>query len=112
MKRITAVLCALLLAACSSPTDLPDSSPAANGSIITLTATTVHIRAASEQCGVVFRVTDDTRILQQHADGSPSVTTMSQLVAGRRAIGWADGPIAESCPAQAEADVILQLNEI
>ena len=109
MKIARVFLGLVLIAACGSPTDLPDQQPAADGSVITVSGRAVHIRAASEQCGVVFRVTDDTRILVQQADGSIAKAPLSQVTAGRRAIGWADGPIAESCPAQAGADVILLL---
>ena len=107
--KANAWLWTLLLAACTSPTDLPDGAPAADGSVITVSGTSVHIRGASEQCGIVFRVTDDTRILQKKPDGSIATSTLASVTAGKPARGWADGPIAESCPAQAGADVILLL---
>ena len=97
----------LLVAACSSPTDLPDGPPSADGSVITVSASSVHIRGASEQCGIVFRINDDTRILLKLTDGTIERAAMTDVTAGRRAQGWASGAIAESCPAQAGADVVL-----
>jgi hypothetical protein len=107
--KAKAWLWTLLLAACSSPTDIPDEQPAADGSVITVSGTSVHIRSAAEQCGVVFRVTGDTRILARQTDGSIATSTLANITAGKLARGWADGPIAESCPAQAGAEVILLL---
>ena len=108
MKTIHTVALALLMA-CGSPTDVPDEPPSADGTVITVSGTSVHIRGATEQCGIVFRVTYDTRILEHRPDGGNNRVTLAEVTAGRRAQGWADGAIAESCPAQAGAAVILLL---
>jgi hypothetical protein len=109
MRLIQGFGLALLIAACGSPTDVPDGPPAADGTVITVSGTSVHIRAAAEQCGIVFRVTSDTRILEHRPDGGNTRVSLAEITTGRRAQGWADGPIAESCPAQAAAAVVLLL---
>jgi hypothetical protein len=108
VKAIHGVALALLMAACGSPT-VPDELPSADGTVITVSGTSVHIRSATEQCGIVFRVTSDTRILEHRPDGGNNRVALAKVTAGRRAPGWADGAIAESCPAQAAAAVILLL---
>jgi len=109
MRMVQACGLAMLIVACGSPTGVPDELPAADGTVITVSGASVHIRAATEQCGVVFRVRSETRILEHQPDGGNTAVSMAQVTVGRRAQGWAAGPIAESCPAQADAAVILLL---
>lgn len=97
----------LALASCTSPTDIPNRTADADGFVMTVAGRSVHIKAATEQCGIVFTVTDDTRILAKNADGTVVRAGMGDVTVGRRAQGWADGAIAESCPAQAQADVVV-----
>jgi hypothetical protein len=97
---------AIALAACASPTDLPDTPPTIDGPVITVAGTSVHIRPASDSCGIVFSIDNDTRILESVNDEIVEADR-SDITVGRRAKVWTFGPIAESCPAQAEADVVL-----
>ena len=107
--RNAAAVVLALAAACVSATDLPDRPPSEDGFVISVSPTTVHIRAASDQCGIIFSVDDDTRILLKRENGTIIEVTLAIVTAGRRAQGWASGPIAESCPAQAGAAVIMIL---
>lgn len=86
---------------CASPTDVPNRVADADGFVMSVAARSVHIKAMTEQCGIVFNVDDGTRILARRADGTVVRAGRSDVTVGRRALGWADGAIAESCPAQA-----------
>lgn len=99
----------LALGSCASPTGIPNRAADADGFVMTVAGRSVHIKAATEQCGIVFTITDDTRILVKRADGTVVRAGMADVTVGRRAQGWADGAIAESCPAQAQADVVAVL---
>ena len=107
MKRWKFAFCALLLTACASTTEVPDGEPTVDGAVISVSPASVHIRAAGDQCGIVFRVDDDTRILLQQPDDRVTPSSIDVIRPGARARAWTDGPIAESCPGQGHADVIL-----
>lgn len=95
------------LGSCTSPTDMPNRAVDADGFVMSVVGGTVHIKATTEQCGIVFTVTDDTRILAKNADGTIVRAGIGHVTVGRRAQGWAHGAIAESCPAQAQAEVVV-----
>ena len=97
------------LGSCASPTEIPNRAADADGFVMSVDGRSVHIKATAEQCGIVFRIDDDTRILAKQADGTIARAGMADVNVGRRAQGWADGPIAESCPAQAQAEVAMVL---
>jgi hypothetical protein len=105
--RNAATVILVLVGACASPTDLPDRDPTEIGIVVSVSATTVHIKAPSVTCGIIFTMDGDTRVLVAREDGTIVEADRSQVTVGRSAYGWASGPIAESCPAQAEAAVIL-----
>ena len=109
MFRNPGALLVLIALACASPTDLPDRPPSEDGFVVSASPTTVHIKAASDECGIIFSIDDDTRILLKRENGTIIEATLALVTAGRRAQGWASGPIAESCPAQTGAAVILIL---
>ena len=97
----------IFAAACGSATDLPDRNPTEIGIVVSVSATTVHIKAPSVACGIIFTMDGDTRVLVAREGGTIVEADRSELTVGRSAYGWASGPIAESCPAQAQAEVIL-----
>jgi hypothetical protein len=56
---------------------------------------------------ISFTVDHDSDLLTETADGSYDAIPFSELVDGQAVSAWADGPIAESYPAQARAAVIV-----
>ena len=105
--RNAAAVMLAVAGACASPTDLPDRAPDETGVVVSASGTSVHIKAESVECGIVFRLDDDTRVLVAREDGTIAEAERSDVIVGRGAQGWAAGAIAESCPAQAVAAVIL-----
>jgi hypothetical protein len=61
----------------------------------------------NQPCGTRFRITTSTVVLLTANNGKFLKADESELRVGARAHGWHRGPIAESCPTQTEADVIL-----
>jgi hypothetical protein len=106
-KRIGYGLALLAIGACASPTEIPDRPADADGFVVSVAGKSVHIKSTFEQCGIVFTITDDTRILAARGNNRFERAGMADVTVGRRAQGWADGAIAESCPAQARAEVVV-----
>lgn len=102
------LISALALVACSSSTDLPDERPLIDGTITAFHAARVLIEADISKCERFWLAIDgETRMLALRRDGSTRSATTQEIVIGQRARAWTDDPVAESCPAQGHADVIL-----
>jgi len=67
---------------------------------------TIWVKAMPESpCGVVYTVDSGTDIRARQADGSIQSGVFDDLLMGQPVRVWS-GPIAESCPGQADADAI------
>lgn len=66
----------------------------------------VLVEEESGGCGIDFAVGEQTSILRRTEDGFAEAA-IGDLERGRRVEVWASGPIAESCPGQAGAGVIV-----
>jgi hypothetical protein len=62
--------------------------------------------AASGDSKISFTIDDDTALLMQRP-GSAELMSFAELAGGMPVDAWADGPIAESYPAQARAAAIV-----
>ena len=109
MNRLIAVA-VLLVASCAvSSTDIPSETHTVHGTITQIDAQgRVLIEGDVSRCERYwFRVGSDTRVLQQTGTGDVEARQLDDLAVGKTARAWANGPIAESCPAQTSAGVIL-----
>lgn len=108
-KSLLFLLVLLLVAACTSFTDIPETEATVHGQITQIDAAgRVLIEADIQKCERFwFSIGPDTRVLQQTGTGDIEKGTVGDLQVGRTARAWANGPIAESCPAQTSAGVIL-----
>ena len=122
-RRHTAILAAALAfagPACSNAFDLPDRDPAIEGQIVSVGEAalapgrsairlTMHVKeipTEGDPCGIIFRVTDATTIGFRPVGGPPRPASIDELQVGVYVTAWADGGIAESCPAQAATEAI------
>lgn len=104
MKKLFVVIA---LAACHEFFGVPDDVATIDGTISTVTASSVLIERDVTKCErIVFTINSKTDILILQANGDRTKGTIADLTVGRKARGWADGPIAESCPAQAVAEAV------
>lgn len=110
MIRVLPVALALLLASCRGAPEegqLPEGTPYIRGVVTALDGASLRVEenagAASGSAKAVLRVTDGTRILWR--TGEPA--ELGDLRLGTRVSAWVSGPIAESYPAQAEADALV-----
>lgn len=116
MRRVASTLMLLVVASCRPAFD-PGSPPAIRGEIVARDVPTsigdrptVHIKESPDaECGIIFLITGDTRIMRRSASGGMVPASVAELAIGRRVIAWADF-ILDSCPGQATATA-LQLVE-
>lgn len=110
MTKHGLLILALACLACSSSTDLPDERPLIDGIITAFQAPRVLIEADVSKCERYWLTIDgDTRILVLRPDGATRSATTHDIVIGRQARAWTNDPVAESCPAQGHADILLLL---
>jgi hypothetical protein len=112
----TSALALVMLTGCSSNLEPPDNEPTNEGVITSVekpliarflpTVTSILIEG-DQPCGTRFRITTSTVVLLTANNGKFVKADESELRVGARARGWHRGQIAESCPTQTEADVIL-----
>lgn len=114
MKTLRALaMLLLLLCACGCDDDstssggLPADAPAIAGTITSVGASSIRVEEnPADDWGSAkadLRLTGRTRVLNQ--DGSPA--SADQLAVGQTVQVWITGPVAESYPVQATADVIV-----
>lgn len=99
------LLLALLAAACSSTTEIPAEQPLVDGVVSQIQSARVLIEADVSKCERFWLLVDsETTILEESTSRK---ITLSDISVGSRAAAWTNDPVAESCPAQGHADVIL-----
>ena len=104
-----ALLVALLLAACGAPTPdggIPTEAPYIRGTVTALDDQEVRIEepaGAGSSAQAVLRLRRSTRVIWR--TGEPA--TLGDLRLGSRVSAWVSGPVAESFPVRADADVLL-----
>jgi hypothetical protein len=96
---------------------LPDGEPSIRGTITAVAASRaprtgsvlIEERPGEAAGSAKARVTvaEDTRILVRAEDGTLRDAGFGDLVEGRRAEAWFDGPVLESYPVQARARTIV-----
>jgi len=106
---VGALVATLVLVGCTS--GVPDDAPAIRGKIISVSRTgdevTAILVAGSIADGTTFdraslSITDATRVLSV-TDDEVGAKTLSE---GMRVEAWVTGPVRESYPVQADADVV------
>ncbi len=112
------VLAVVVAAGCGDPLGPPDTDPTIEGEVVALIPIpplsssgegfdiSVHVKGSRDPCGIVFRVTEETRIVRTRSVGKPRKGVAADLRVGAVVRVWANGAVAESCPGQALADVI------
>lgn len=111
-KNASALTVAILLLACGS-LSFPDVPPAIEGDVIGVGP---EIPFGGENrfwvketpdaaCGVVFTVTESTKIGERRPDGSIAERSPNDIEVERTVRVWA-GAIAESCPGQGQAEAV------
>jgi hypothetical protein len=105
-----AVLPALVLG-CASPSEPRDDSYVA-GTIVARDvsisiggAPSIHVKDATEECGVIYRITPATRVRQRGRNGGTFPVSHTILTVGKRVRVLTD-LVLLSCPGQAEAEVV------
>lgn len=112
MRFAAGVVLMAAVAACQPATE-PPGPPSFTGAIIARDVSisiggppTIHVKEApSAECGVIFLVSDSTRIVRREANGKRLSASVSELTVGRRVAVWTD-VVLESCPGQAAAHFV------
>lgn len=116
--RPVLALAAILLGACArtSPVDAPLGEPFASGPVESLdhraTGSRLLVRAgpgSRERCGIAATVDARTRYVQRTAEGALQPIPPSELAIGDTVEVYVRGPVAESCPPQAYAPVVVRV---
>jgi hypothetical protein len=89
-----------------SAAEPPGGKPAYSGVVIETDDRGVLVRADGDACGIWLRAGDETRVLRVRSDDYDEIA-WEEIRPGEAADVWISGPIAESCPMQAEADAIV-----
>lgn len=103
------VLALALLAGCGGdePLEPPNASAAAYSGALEQTAEgRVLVREAGDACGIWLAPASGAYVLRADGDGY-AAATWDDLAAGQAVDVWISGPIAESCPMQADADAVV-----
>lgn len=116
IARAAPVAIALFLA-CGSLA-FPDAEPAIEGEVVGAGSDIPFggedrfwvKEAPDAPCGIVFGVTGATTIGERRPDGSIAERSPDDVTVGRAVRVWADA-IAESCPAQGEAEAVELIPE-
>jgi len=94
-------------AACADPESLPGREPDSEGVIASVHDNVLFIEhSPGSGSGFLFTIDGSTRILTSRPDGTWRRGGPQHLRVGFPALGWANGFIMESDPAQALAGVI------
>lgn len=110
----------LALAACSPSSSVapPRGDPLVTGPIESITArataTGLLVRAAPgsrEMCGISAVANASTRFLRRSPDGVLAAARLADLAVGDTVEVFVDGPVAESCPVQGGANVIVLIGK-
>jgi hypothetical protein len=111
---ILALALAVAASGCDSPTPLaPQGESGMSGRIVARDSRistgghpTMHVKETpAEECGVIFSISDDTRILRRVSSHVLIEVPVSELVVGANVRVWT-GAVLRSCPGQAHADII------
>lgn len=95
---------------------LPDRAPTIEGPIVaqnvewgSVDPPSIHVKEhVSGECGIYFNLSG-AEVLQKTADGSLREATIAELKVERQVRVWGRGPVLDSCPGQASAEVVLLL---
>lgn len=106
-------------AALTAPGHSPEGPPTLVGPIVAedlqfgaLNGTeNILVRPASDECGIVFAVDEETRIQVRTAEGGLRRGTLEDLAIGRTVRAWSTGIVLESCPGQTGAAAVEVLEE-
>jgi hypothetical protein len=102
------LLLVLAFAACGAEDELAlgPSAPAYSGTLEESADGRVLVRGAGDACGIWLAPADDATVLLADGDGYAEAS-WDDLARGQTVDVWISGPIAESCPMQADADAVL-----
>ena len=111
--RFAAMVVVLAAMAACQPAIEPSGTPSFTGAIVARDVRisiggppTIHVKeTSSEECGVIFLVTDSTPVFRRGANGRRVPVSVSELTVGRRVAVWTD-VVMESCPGQAAANFV------
>jgi predicted small lipoprotein YifL len=110
LRSVPVVALALaLLAGCGgdAPLEPPNASPAAySGALEESAEGRVLVREDGDACGIWLAPADGVDVLRAEGDGY-AAASWDDLAAGQAVDVWISGPIAESCPMQADADAVV-----
>jgi predicted small lipoprotein YifL len=109
LRSLLFVLALALLAGCGGdePLEPPSASPAAySGALEQTSQGRVLVREQGDACGIWLAPADGAYVLRADGDGYASAA-WDDLAAGQMVDVWISGPIAESCPMQADADAVV-----
>ena len=116
MRIAASLLVAVTLGACGSPSE-PANESATVGIIVARDRSTsignpptIHVKdTPSEECGVIYLVTPDTRIIRRSPSRRIRPASVAELTVGVRVDVRSSGVLL-SCPGQSWADVIQILD--
>ena len=109
LRSLPFVLALALLAGCGGdePLEPPSASPAAySGALEQTSEGRVLVREEGDACGIWLAPADGAYVLRADGDGY-AAAAWDDLAAGQMVDVWISGPIAESCPMQADADAVV-----
>ncbi len=111
MKPVAPVLVAVILALAGcggdAPLEPPNAEPPAySGQIVDVAEGRILVRAENDACGIWLAPADGANVLRASGDGYARAA-WDELEPGSEADVWIFGPIAESCPMQADANALV-----
>jgi hypothetical protein len=107
--RLFPVVALALLGGCGGdePLEPPSAAPVAySGALEQTSEGRVLVREQGDACGIWLAPADGAYVLRADGDGYASAA-WDDLAAGQIVDVWISGPIAESCPMQADADAVV-----
>jgi len=97
-----------LLAGCGGDDPLapPASAAAYAGAVEDVAGGRLLVRADGDPCGIWLAPADGVAVLRDTGEGYEGAA-WDELEPGQAVDVWISGPIAESCPMQADADAVV-----
>jgi len=109
IRLLALAVCVLgLLTGCGGDDPLapPASAAAYAGTVEDVAGGRILVRADADPCGIWLAPADGVAVLRDTAEGYEAAA-WDELEPGQAADVWISGPIAESCPMQADADAVV-----
>lgn len=109
MRLVFVLVLVLVTSACveSSSDGPPQTAPYIEGALTSVTPGLILVEEIPDGNKASLRVPDGTPMWRVTSDGRAQPAAFGDLQEGQTVAAWVSGPVAESFPVQATADVLL-----